>query len=384
MMRFTLILFTILFTSVASATGQSGNISIKGKIDNAEGKTIYLEYFVQGMPMKIDSFEIKKNGKFEVEAEVSEPDFYRIGFGSNDFVLLVLSDDQDGMVELNADAENLNKSYSISGSAESEQIKKFVEGLNNYGETTMDINAKYNNPNTTKEEKEALKQKSEEAKEKFIEFRNEFIHKHHKSLAALTTLSHLNDVADYELIKKIEQGIGEKYPNSKFHVSMSTKVKQIEVRIQQEEEAKKLREATEPGNVAPELNFKSPEGEVITLESLRGNYVLIDFWASWCGPCRRENPNVVKAYNKYKDKGFTVYSVSLDKDKGRWVQAIKADGLIWPNHVSDLKQWQSEAVKIYGFRGIPHTVLIDKEGKILQKNLRGPALEQKLEEIFGF
>ena len=97
-----------------------------------------------------------------------------------------------------------------------------------------------------------------------------------------------------------------------------------------------------------------------------------------------ENPNVVQAYNKYKEAGFTVFSVSLDRDKNRWEQAIIKDGLVWPNHVSDLKQWQSAAVSKYGFRGIPHTVLIDKEGRILEKNLRGQALENKLEEIFGF
>ena len=155
----------------------------------------------------------------------------------------------------------------------------------------------------------------------------------------------------------------------------------------QQKATAELDEQVEPvpiGSVAPELNFPDPLGRVITLESLRGKYVLLDFWASWCGPCRRENPNVVRAYNKYKDAGFTVYSVSLDKDKNRWLQAIKGDGLVWPNHVSDLKQWRSEAVRLYGFRGIPHTILLDKEGKVIQKNLRGAALEVKLEELLGF
>ncbi len=151
----------------------------------------------------------------------------------------------------------------------------------------------------------------------------------------------------------------------------------------QKEEKEKQGNSTSIGELAPELNFPDPSGKIITLESLKGNYVLIDFWASWCKPCRMENPNVVKLYNKYKEKGFTVYSVSLDNNKDRWINAIKQDNLTWPNHVSDLKQWQTEATKIYGFRGIPYTVLIDKEGKIVAKNLRGPTLENKLGEIFG-
>ena len=111
-------------------------------------------------------------------------------------------------------------------------------------------------------------------------------------------------------------------------------------------------------------------GEQKALEQYRGRVAYLDFWASWCGPCRRENPSVVKAYNKYKKSGFEVYSVSLDKDKNRWMQAIKQDGLIWPSHVSDLKQWRSAATGLYGFRGIPYTVLIDKEGKIIVTRLK--------------
>jgi thiol-disulfide isomerase/thioredoxin len=135
------------------------------------------------------------------------------------------------------------------------------------------------------------------------------------------------------------------------------------------------------GKVAPEIALKSPEGKVIKLSSLRGKYVLIDFWASWCGPCRKENPNVVRLYNKYKNKGFTVYSVSLDKDAAAWKGAIASDGLVWPNHVSDLLHWNSPMPALYGFQGIPYTVLVDKEGKIIATGLRGETLEQKLSEL---
>jgi peroxiredoxin len=134
------------------------------------------------------------------------------------------------------------------------------------------------------------------------------------------------------------------------------------------------------GNIAPNISLPDTTGIALSLSSLRGQYVLIDFWASWCGPCRNENPNVVKAFNKYKDKNFTVYSVSLDKDKQDWEDAIIADKLTW-HHVSDLKSWDSPVVTLYGFNAIPSNVLIDPQGKIIATDLRGDDLENKLAEV---
>lgn len=137
------------------------------------------------------------------------------------------------------------------------------------------------------------------------------------------------------------------------------------------------------GEIAIDIALPDREGKIQKLSDLKGKVVLLDFWASWCGPCRHENPNVVKAYKRFSSKGFTVFSVSLDNSKDKWLAAITKDGLEWENHVSDLKGWSSEGAALYQVRGIPATFLIDKNGKIVAKNLRGSALEAKLQELLG-
>ena len=157
------------------------------------------------------------------------------------------------------------------------------------------------------------------------------------------------------------------------------------VEVEQKEVIPSGRVGTNIGDTAPEIALNNPKGKLMKLSDLRGSLVLIDFWASWCGPCRRENPNIVKAIKKYKKAklktadGLEVFSVSLDSDVARWEAAIEADGLNWKNHVSDLKRWNSEAAAVYGVHSVPMSFLVDEQGVIVGKNLRGMELHRQID-----
>ena len=193
------------------------------------------------------------------------------------------------------------------------------------------------------------------------------MNKYPASLAWIFFQDKLDMSTDFDIIDKTDAATFKAYPENPF--------------VQQHHQMVEVERKTAIGSPAPEISLMDTEGKIRKLSSLKGKVVLIDFWASWCGPCRKENPHVVAMYGKYKDKGFEIYSVSLDKDRESWLKAIAKDNLTWPNHVSDLKYWKSEGAAAYGVTAIPFTVLVDKKGKIVAKKLRGEELENKVKEL---
>jgi peroxiredoxin len=351
----------------------SWTLTLRGKVNNpvAGGQIFIQELKESGGTGWQDTLTLKPNNTFTKKIKLSEPGYYRLNFFNKQVINIILNKSD---LEINVDGSNAQGFFEVKGSPDLDLIRdvqNILAAANNSAEMTK-----------LNEDFTAAAQKQDE--KKMLQLQNDYqkyIAKEHDKIAAMIeqaspSLGAINllqsNTIDKDKYMKTYVAVAEKskkaWPTSSLAKSFAESVEKMK--------------ATAIGQPAPEIALPNPEGEVVKLSSLKGKYVLVDFWAKWCGPCRQENPNVVRVYQKYKDKGFTVYGVSLDRRKEDWLQAIQQDGLTW-THVSDLKFWQSEAAKTYNINAIPFSLLLDPNGVIIDKNLRGPALESRLAEIFN-
>ncbi|MFD2515762.1 redoxin domain-containing protein [Pontibacter locisalis] len=347
-----------------SASNEGNNFTVEGKFENATAKQVYLYELTEQEFVPRDTAELEKDGSFKFKGKVQEPTFYRIAMDQQNGIMLVLD---SGKIKLAANAQDLNGTVNIEGSEDSELFQQLNKLVNESRMKQVELEQRFN-----KAMQEGNEAEAENIRQEYLVLQRsvkDFIAQHPGSVvSAFGTASLIDPVNDFAFADSMATLFSQNIPDSKYTTMLNERLKPYR--------------STAIGQTAPDFALATPEGDTKSLSSLRGKYVLIDFWASWCGPCRKENPNVVKMYNKYKNKGagFEIFGVSLDQSRDKWLAAIEKDQLTWP-HVSDLKGWESSAAQLYNVTAIPQTVLLDPEGKIIAKGLRGEDLENKLASL---
>ena len=353
-------------------------VEVKGKFENySSTSTIYLEDLNHKDLQRVDSMKTTGDGSFILKAQINEEGLYRINFDVEHYLVLILSPN-DKNVSLSGDYTLIaHPEFKISGSNGSMRIYTFLNSFYSFLQNYSSLNAqKQLMPDQNSDAAVLIQQQMNQV----IQQANDYLKMYEDTctdpvLCTFIVYNFLN-TAPVDDLKKYADHVAALNPNLTI---TSRFIKDITAMVAQQNAQQQF----QIGAVPPEINLPDTSGNSIALSSLKGKYVLIDFWASWCGPCRKENPNVVAAFDKYHDKNFTVYSISLDNDASKWKAAIKSDHLAWPYHVSELKGWQSQICKSYNIQYIPQNFLIGPDGKIIGVNLHGTDLETKLQEVLA-
>ncbi len=360
--------FAILVFALAVSSCQSAKdkYSIKGSVAGVETGKVYLLRLVDGKPQSTDTTDLV-DGKFTFKGKMEIPDIRFLRLNEQDYFAQFFLDNSSISVKANKDSLRGTK---ITGSPTQDIFQIYISEMEKLNKDVTALQQKYQNAMSTGNTDEAEKAKIDY--QAMIDnnkvYTKNFVNEHTSSVVSpyIALIQLANQIEGTEL-----ESITNKFAPELGASEYVIKLKEIV------EEQKK----TAIGVEAPDFTMNDTEDKPVQLSSLRGKVVLIDFWAAWCGPCRQENPNIVKLYQQYHEKGFEILGVSLDRTKEEWVQAIKDDNLSWI-HVSDLQYWQNSAARLYAVSAIPQSFLLDKDGKIIGKGLRGEDLAEKLKELF--
>jgi len=353
----------ILGLSLISAWTMAQTFTINAKIDGVKAGKAELQTVENNKMVTKYSTGIAEDGSFTIKGKVPFPDIYMVKISDLRGGIALFLD--NSTVTITGKSDNLMTS-TVTGSVLHDQYSKFGQLAKSQNELMRPLYASYQEAqkdNKTAEVKK-IEGQMDDLEAKQIKEKIDFVKTLGDSpVAAYLAYNISSGIQEPEKLEALVQDLGPNLADNKYTKMLVDKIG--------------LMKLTTVGRMSVEFTQNDPEGKPVKLSDFKGKYLLVDFWASWCGPCRQENPNVVKAYEKYKNKNFTILGVSLDRDKDKWLEAIQKDNLTW-THVSDLKYWDNEVAKMYGIRSIPANILLDKTGKIIGKNLRGDDLEAAL------